>query len=143
MGQHFEIVFSLFIRDDAPADILAELRWHLGLSAQRPATLIVDYDEPQLIPDIESNWMPGIETATFTRQHVHTKGDVEHHAWGLYVRVMWGDDRWSEVWWQFATLLAKWAADDGYAGFYRELDDHDPRALVIRNGELEIGERGQ
>lgn len=35
MSGHYEIVFSLFIRDDVPPEILAELRWRLGLTADR------------------------------------------------------------------------------------------------------------
>jgi hypothetical protein len=141
VGNHYEVVFSVFIRDDAPDEVLAELRWHLGLSAERPPALVVDYDGPQLRPDLQSSWMPGSETATLTRQHLYNKGGVEHHAWGLYVRVMWGDDQWSEVWWQFAALLAKWAAEDGYAGFFREYFDQHPTAIVFRNGDFEIGDK--
>src|SRR5690242_4942006 len=122
MSGHFEIVFSVFLRDDTPAAVLDELRWQLGLARERPGQLVIDYDEPQLRP-AASSYLPGGETANLERQYRYTAPTGEHYAWGLHVRLFWLDDTWAEVWLQVAEWLAPWAEDDGYAGFFREEAD--------------------
>lgn len=137
MSQHFEIVFSVFLRDDIPADMLAELRWHLGLSTGQPEQLAIDYGEPTLRPNTPS-YLPGGESVQLERQHRGTSPSGEHYAWGLYARLFWLDDQWADVWWQVAEWLAPWAEDEGYAGFYREEFEDTPAILLIRNGEVHL-----
>ncbi|GIH13079.1 hypothetical protein [Rugosimonospora africana] len=88
MSGHFEVVFSVFLRDDTPAEVLAELRWHLGLSPERSPRLTIDDDEPLLSPGTPS-YLPGGETATLNRQYRYTSSGGDHYAWGLHARVYW------------------------------------------------------
>ncbi len=139
MSQHFEIVFSVFLRDDTPADVLAELQWHLGLSTEQPEHLAIDYGEPLLRPSAPS-YLPGGESVKLERQHRYTSPSGEHYAWGLYARLFWLDDQWADVWWQVAEWLAPWVEDEGYAGSYREEYEDTPVILLIRNGEAHLRE---
>jgi hypothetical protein len=139
---HYEVVFSLFLRDDLPADVLNELRWHLGLSSERPTRPVIDYEGPQLRPAATS-YLPGGETASLQRQYRHSANGTDHYAWGLHVRLFWLDDQWAEVWWQVAAWLAAWADEDGYAGFFREEAEATPTLLVVRGGEPELREGDQ
>src|SRR6266487_575630 len=111
MSFHYEVVFSLFLRDDIPSGVLDELRWHLGLSTQQPDACAIDYDWPQMRPD-ERSYLPGGEVAVLRRQYRYSQSGVQHHAWGLYARLFWLDDRWAEAWWQVAAWLAPYADGD-------------------------------
>lgn len=133
MSFHYEVTFSLFLRDDTPVEVLDELRWHLGQSSERPEICVVDYDGPVLLP-AESSPLAGGEVATLQRQYRFTQNGAEHFSWGVHARLYWLDDHWAEVWWQVATWLAPYA-DDGYAGFFREENDEQPTLLLMRSGE--------
>ena len=134
MSSHYEVIYSLFLKDDTPDHILAELRWHLGLSPEKPSNLIIDYETPQLAVQTES-YLPGDEIAVLK----HQNRTSHSRAWGLHCRAFWKDDGWAELWWQFAELLAAWADNDGYIGSWREADhDETPTALVSRGGKLVI-----
>jgi hypothetical protein len=141
MSAHYEIVFSLFLRDDTPDEVLAELRWQLGLAAGRPELWALGYQTPVLAPG-EPSRLPGGESAALSRQYLSTLAGVDRYAWGLHVRVLWLDDVWGEVWWQVATWLSRYAAGDGYAGFYRESDAHEPTLFVVREGQPYLCEFG-
>ncbi|WP_199444520.1 hypothetical protein [Umezawaea beigongshangensis] len=137
MSQHYEIVFSLFLRDDTPGDVLDELRWHLGADQPAPRAPVVP-GGPHLRPD-PGSFLPGGDSASLRRQYRFTRGDQDWHAWGLSARVLWSDDTWAEVWWQFAQWLAPFADEDGYAGFFREETDENPTLLLVRRGEPLLG----
>jgi hypothetical protein len=130
MSAHYEVVFSLCLRDDTPADALDELRWHLGLAGQRPGVWALGYDTPQLRPD-EASPLPGGEAAALCRQAA---------GWGLHTRLRWADERWAEVWWQVVAWLSRYAGQDGYAGFYRAEHDEQPTVLVVRGGRPYLSE---
>jgi hypothetical protein len=56
--------------------------------------------------------------------------------------VYWLDDDRAELAWQFGELLAAWADNDGYMGFWREADfDETVTVLIARDGKLHIPER--
>lgn len=139
---HFEVVFSLFLREDTPDDVMHELRYHLGLSTQRPANLEIDYGHPVLEPNPDS-YLPGGEQAVLRKQYRYHRAGVEHHAWGLHVRLHWVDDAWGELWWFVASWLAPFVEDNGYAGFYREDRDERPTALIVLDGEPHVGVAGE
>jgi hypothetical protein len=134
VSSHYEVVFSLFLRDDTPSVVLDELRWHLGLLTQRPEVCAIEDDWPQLRPN-ERTYLPGGEVALLQRQYRYSRAGVEHHAWGLYTRQFWLDDHWAAAWWRAAAWLAPHADGDGYAGFFREEGDERPTLLLIRGGE--------
>jgi hypothetical protein len=144
MSYHYEVVFSLFLRDDTPSDLLDELRWHMGLSEERSTTPATDMDYPLMRPG--DSYLPGGDLAVLQRQYRYDDASgVKHYAWGVYARMFVLDDAMGEVW-QIATWLAPHAEDDGYAGFFREETDERPRLLAIRGGELysyELGEQPQ
>jgi hypothetical protein len=129
----YEVVFSLFLRDDTPGEVLAELRWHLGLAADRPGPWALGYETPVLRPG-ESSRLAGGESAALSRQYRTDAAGAGRPAWGLHVRVFWPDDQWAELWWQVAAWLSRYAASDGYAGFYREADGAEPTLLLVRGG---------
>lgn len=145
MSLHYEVVFSLFLRVDTPDEVLAELRWHLGLCTQRPGLWALGYETPVLAPG-ESSRLAGGESAALSLQYRSgvagsPQTSTEEHAWGLHARLFWLDDQWAEVWWQVVTWLSPYACD-GYAGFYREQDEEQPTSLLIRDGVSYLCEFG-
>jgi len=133
---HYEVVFSLFLRDDTPSEVLDELRWHVGVSDQQPATSAIDTDYPLMRPG-ESR-LPGGDVAILQRQYRYDDAHgVEHHAWGLYVRLFMLDDDLGQTA-DIATWLAPYADEDGYIGSFREVADEQPTLLLIRDGELHL-----
>lgn len=142
MSQHYEVVFSLYLRDTTPPAVLEELGWHLGLLAQRPPDCYLAYDTPILAPDPASR-LPGGDSAHLARVYRFTRNQVDHFAWSFYLRALWLDDQWGEVWWQVATLIAPHAVQDGYAGFFRELDDEHPTHFLLRQGKPYFAVHGE
>jgi hypothetical protein len=138
MGTHYEVVYSLLLRDETPEDMLAEFRWHLGLSSEKPENMTVDCDVPLLSAD-QAGYLPGGAFAVLRRQSRGT-----HETWGLYSRVYWDDDTWAENWWAFGELLAKYADGDGYIGFWRDADfDTAVTEMIARGGGLEFSTRDE
>jgi hypothetical protein len=141
MSNHYEVVFSMFLRDSAPAEVLDELRWHLGLAAQRPDSCVISHEEPQMCP-AGSNVLPGGEAARLRRQQRYRRAGAPHYAWGLYARLLWPGDQWAGLWGRVALWLSAHAEDDGYAGFFREEHDERPTLLLIRGGRPYLCEPG-
>jgi hypothetical protein len=137
MSSHYEMVFSLFLRDDTPGDVLDELRWHLGLSEQRPTISALHTDYPLMRPG--DSYLPGGDVTVLQRQYRYDEmPGVKHYAWGLYARLFWLDDHWAQASWQIANWLAPYVEEDGYAGFFREETDERPTLLVIHGGEAHL-----
>lgn len=69
MSDHYEVVFSCFLRDDTPESVMAALRWHLGMDAEFPENL--DDDEGQLYPllgpDNHNSSLPGGDVVSLRR----------------------------------------------------------------------------
>ncbi|MDT7782948.1 MAG: hypothetical protein QOF58_1367 [Pseudonocardiales bacterium] len=139
MSSHYEVVFSTFLRDDTPPAVLDELRYHLGVTEQRPHNLVIDYDFPVLRPDTDS-YLPGGDHVALRRQLRGHHANGEHHAWGLHARLYWLDDQWAEIWWQVVSLLAPHVEDDGYAGHFREEYDERATSLIILGGAPHLSE---
>lgn len=132
MSAYYEVVFSLFIRDDTADEELGALRWHLGLSEQRPRECTIDTEYPLLRPHDDSR-LPGGDVVAFQRQRVYS--GRREYAWGLHTRLYWLDDVWADHWIEVATWLASLADGDGYAGHFREETDEQPGLLfLVRDG---------
>ncbi|MCG8921546.1 hypothetical protein [Lentzea sp. CC55] len=139
MSFHYEVVFSLFLRENTPAEVLDELRYHLGLAPEPPRNPVLDYDFPVLRPNPDS-YLPGGEHAALREQLRGFNDEGDLHAWGLHARLFWLDDQWAEVWWQVVQWLAPHVEDNGYAGFVREEADERPAVLTFHNGEFRLDE---
>jgi hypothetical protein len=84
MSDHYEVVFACFLRDDTPDDVLDALRWHLGLLADRPASLDPDeHDEQRLLPDPDTR-LPGREFVELRRQERGYLGGETIYEWGRH-----------------------------------------------------------
>ena len=119
MSQHYEVVFSMFLRDDTPQEILDELRWRLGESSERPAACALSFRDRLLIPGADYSdiflFLPGTEVTSPLR--LQDRGTVirwvagqeqreQRYAWGLHVRLVWRDDQWADVWLRIAIWLS-------------------------------------
>jgi hypothetical protein len=67
MSGHYEVVFSLFLRAETPKAVLDELHWHLGLSSERPDSLVIGTCASELTPNRDS-YLPGGCVAILKRQ---------------------------------------------------------------------------
>ncbi len=128
MSVQYEVVLACFLRDEAPADILDALRWHLGLLASRPPSVsAADHPDRLLCPDPAST-LPGGDIASLQRQR-HTLADGgQAQAWGLYSRTVWPDDALAGL----ATVLELVAGnidEPGYGGYYRDVRSMDATAF--------------
>jgi hypothetical protein len=139
MSQHYEVVFSMFLRDDVSVEALHELHWQLGLGATMPAIRVLAGDSPVLTPALRAKGRRGrvarsAEMATLQRQYRSTGAGAEResHGWGLHARLYWPEELWSRNWWLIANWLAE-HAEDGYAGFYRAESVDEPNVLIIRD----------
>jgi hypothetical protein len=99
-------------------------------------------DEPQLMPTPDSS-LPGGDAVRLWRQYRFTQRGVDHFAWGVYIRLMWGDDTWANHWLPVAVWLAPHAERDGYAGFFRMESEEEPTLLLLRRGVAYLCEFGR
>jgi hypothetical protein len=142
VSSHYEVVFSVHLRDDIPPNVLDELRWHLGERPNRPERLTVDYGDPLLQVDTGS-YLAGGEHASLERTHRYRQRGSDHHAWSFFARLLWLDDVWAECWWQVATWLAQHAETTGYAGFWREECAIWPTVLLLGGGHAYLATPGE
>jgi hypothetical protein len=98
--------------DDAPAELLDELRWHIGLGPHAPERLSYPQGSPEyplLYPDAEHVTTVGAQAAVLRRLIHHYRpayeGDEPVHVWSLLLRVEFGDDLLEPV-----TDLVPWLA---------------------------------
>jgi hypothetical protein len=131
MSLRYEVVFSCFLVDDTPAEVLDELRWHLGLPDGPLTTRDGEDACPLLRPDPDS-YLPGGEVAFLRRQMRGTRRGHDIHAWGLFTRNGWHDDAIGEMA-IILDLIAPNVVEDGYGGYFREEYDAEPRAFVFRD----------
>lgn len=135
MSLHYEVVFSCFLDDETPPDILDALRWHLGLRDEPPATLGLDAkDDPYrlLSPDPDS-YLPGGDVASLRRQRVGFTAAGDVFQWGLHSRNHWLDDDLGELV-TILDLVAPHVVEDGYGGHFREVYDTDLTVFEFRDG---------
>ncbi|MCQ4209411.1 hypothetical protein [Streptomyces longispororuber] len=133
MSDHFEAVFSCFLRDDTPDSVLETLRWHLGLDDEEPEGLDAENTPyPLLVPDSNSR-LPGGDTASLRRtvQEFTTSG--ERYEWELFARCYWVDDftLWLD---DLLTLIAPHVARPGYGGHIRGEYGTDLKTITFRGG---------
>lgn len=131
----YEMVFTCFLKDDAPQSVLDTLRWHMGLLTDRPAAVGADeYPHPLLTPNPDTDRpLPGGEFARLERQ---SRGG--HDAWGLFVRVLRPDLLDDVV--SLLELLAPHVDEPDYAGYFRA--EADPWPSVFRFHEGTYGVTG-
>ncbi|MFC5911647.1 hypothetical protein [Streptacidiphilus monticola] len=133
MSLHFEVVFTCFLRDDTPGTVLDVLRWHLGLSTERPTGLDPDEHTYQVLaPDPDSR-LPGGDVASLRRQSRGFAAGMELFAWGLLSRNHWLDDEMGELV-TILDLLAPHIEEPGYGGYFREEYDAEPTVFTFQNG---------
>ncbi|SCL48220.1 hypothetical protein [Micromonospora chersina] len=139
MSLHYEVVFSCFLDDETPPDVLDVLRWHLGMRDERPATLDAE-DHPYrlLAPDPDS-YLPGGDVASLRRQRVGFTATGERFQWGLHSRNYWLDDDLGELV-SILDLIAPHVVEDGYGGHLREEYDTDLVVFEFRDGSY-VGNR--
>ena len=132
MSAHYEVVFSCFLRDDTPAEILDALRWHLGLVAGQPADSEPG-QRPLLLPDPASS-LPGGDVASlrFQSHGIDTSGRAA--AWGLFSRSLWPDDAMGQLS-TIMELIAPHVAREGYGGYFRDVTTADATAFEFRPAE--------
>lgn len=135
VSDHYEIVISCFLRADTPERVLSELRWHLGLTEQRPAHLSEETAPyPLLYPDPDGR-LPGGDVAQLRLHRSITTADGRHE-WGLYVRTCYLDDAMGDV--SIALdLVAPYVSgiNGSYGGSIREvLNDDMPSIITFVGG---------
>ncbi|MEU0834048.1 hypothetical protein [Streptomyces sp. NPDC005969] len=133
MSLHYEVVFACLLRDDTPDAVLDALRWHLGLTPERPAGL--DGEErtyPLLSPDPDSR-LPGGDFASLQRQSWGFTTSGERHVWGLFSRNLWLDDMMGDLD-PIMGLLAPHVEEPGYGGHFREEFDVEPTVFTFHAG---------
>jgi hypothetical protein len=119
MSMHYEVVFSCFLRDDTPEEVIDALRWHLGLAAEWPASLAADEPAERLLRSDQASNLPGGDIASLRRQAVPGAAESDVYAWGLFSRNLWLDDAMGSMT-AIMELLAPHAAESGYGGYFRE-----------------------
>ncbi|GAB2611584.1 hypothetical protein GCM10027168_50580 [Streptomyces capparidis] len=133
MSSYYEVVFTCFLRDDTPDAVLGALRWHLGLTPERPAEPEAEeHAYPLLAPDPDSR-LPGGEFATLLRQPRGFSAEGELHSWGLFSRNYWLDDDLGELV-TVLDLLAPHVEEPGYGGYFREEYEAEPTLLTFHDG---------
>ncbi|MBV2365874.1 hypothetical protein [Streptomonospora nanhaiensis] len=156
MSDHYEVVFSCFLRDDTPRSVLAELRWHLGVDDEPPETVDLDRcPAPLLDPDPDSP-LPGGDVGHLRRQsRTDSHGPDadpglrerlldggERHAWGLYSRSHWLDDDLGRVC-DVLELVAPHLDHSGYGGHYRDVYGSEVTVFVFDgDGGYEVRKPG-
>jgi hypothetical protein len=125
MSLHYEVMFSCYLLDDTPVEVIEELRWHLGLPGGRLATADAGDAYPLLRPDPDSR-LPGGDVASLQRQlRGHPAG-----VWGLFARNLWLDDDLGAMT-TILDLISPYVAEDGYGGCFRETHDIKPTVFVF------------
>jgi hypothetical protein len=134
MADIFELLVALHLSADVPPDELAELRWHLGLAelpAARPLTgHVEDADPAPVLAARGPGWkIPGTDLADLVER--------ERGGWSLTARQEIHPDEF-DVLRALLTGLARHAQVEGFAGYLRFYEDHDPQPILITAGALTL-----
>ncbi|MET9874057.1 hypothetical protein ABZZ36_05395 [Actinacidiphila glaucinigra] len=136
MSEHYEVVFSCFLRDDTPAPVLAALRWHLGMDREDPADLDPDaHPYPLLVPN-NNSCLPGGDLVSLRRTVQRFTVSGEEYEWELFSRSYWVDD-FTVYLDSLLKLLAPHVARPGYGGFIRHEYDTEADVFTFRDGSYE------
>jgi len=133
MSDYYEFVISCFLPEDTPEPVLAELRWHLGETDERPPHLDKDA-YPLMAPD-EVSYLPGGDIAILRLQVVglHPETHADIYEWALFARNYYHEDVIGEVEHLFQ-LVASYATEAGYGGHLRSLAYPSRHEFVFRGG---------
>jgi len=133
VSEHFEVVFSCFLRDDIPAPVLAALRWHMGVDDDRPDALDPDdHPYPLLSPDDNSR-LPGGDFVSLRRTAQEFTTSGKRYEWELFSREDWVDDLTLHLD-AFLELIAPHVADSGYGGHIRHVYGTEMKPLNFHDG---------
>jgi hypothetical protein len=138
MSDHYEVIFTAFLRDDTPEKVLNELRWHLGLTEDKPPAVEGDpYASRLLLADPDTP-LPGGSVASLQRQfRYRSRGGAEHYAWGLLARSYWLDDELGEVS-TILDLIAPYVEENGFGGYFRDVNDEIPTVFAFHDGSYSV-----
>ena len=137
---HYEWMLTLRLRPDVPATFLAELRFHLGLSAEPPELRELDYDWPCLVADLDDA-LPGGSVRSLIPQRPYPN---RPGSYGLFVRTFVLDDGMYELMSTVPQWLARWSLTEGWIGLVREELDLQPWLyFYAQDGRAYAGEPGK
>jgi hypothetical protein len=140
MSLHYEWTLSLRLRADTPEPFLDELRFHLGLTDQRPAEPSLEFDWPCLLPDQDAA-LPGgaVRSLVPLQPYLNHPGSL-----GLYVRTFVLDDGMYELMQCVPAWLAPWSLTQGWIGHAREeFDLHPWLYFYVQGGHAYAAEPGK
>ncbi|MFG3287613.1 hypothetical protein ACGF3G_02210 [Streptomyces sp. NPDC048179] len=132
MSDHYEVVFSSFLRDDTPASVLAALRWHMGMDDEGPEDLARDdHPYPLLLPG--GSRLPGGDIVSLRRSVQELTSSGTRYEWELFVRIYWVDDLTLYLG-ALLELIAPHVAGRGYGGYIRDVHDTEVKAFTFHDG---------
>ena len=111
---HYELVLSLWLRPDTPAEYVDELRYHLGMTDESPGALEL---ADRVFAGGGDDYLTGGIIATLKLAQPFANRPA---AWGLHVRTFVLDDSMYELLTVVPPWLARWSATQGWIGFARE-----------------------
>ncbi|MFD3437551.1 hypothetical protein ACFWU3_08600 [Streptomyces sp. NPDC058685] len=133
MSDHYEVVFSCFLRDDTPASVMNDLRWHLGMDAEDPEDLDDGQLRPLLAPGNDNSRIPGGDIVSLRRTVQGFTQSGERYEWELFARNDWIDDSMLYLR-DLLDLLAPHIAHPGYGGHFRDCYDTAVTVFDFRDG---------
>lgn len=138
MSNHYEWILSLRLKPETPDSFLAELRYHLGLSDEKPETPELDCDYPCLVPD------DSLAGGGFRSLVLQTPYLDRPSGWGLFLRTEVLDDGMYELVQIVPPWLARWSLTQGFIGWARErLSLHPWMNFYVQEGHAYWGAPGK
>lgn len=132
MSDHYEVVFSCFLRDDTPAPVLAALRWHMGMDDECPDDLDSDdHPYPLLLPG--NSRLPGGDAVCLRRTVQEFTASGERYEWELFARHYWVDDLTLHLE-ALLELIAPHVARRGYGGHIRDEYQTEVKTFTFHDG---------
>jgi hypothetical protein len=132
MSDHYEVVFSCFLRDDTPAPVLAALRWHMGIDDEGPDDLDPD-DHPYPLLLSGQGRLPGGDIVSLRRTVQEFTSSGKRYEWELFVRIYWVDDLTLYLD-ALLQLIAPHVARRGYGGYIRDEYDIEVKTFKFHDG---------
>lgn len=132
MSFHYEVVVSIYLREEIAESVVPEVRWHCGLGPP-PEDLM--FSDAHVFGAEDVSYVPGGDVTRLAQDTGTSWGPM----WGLFVRRFMLDDGFYELLSPICQLLAA-VAVDGFAGFWREEADFLPTILVVRGGHTYFAE---
>ncbi len=132
MSDHYELVFSSFLRDDTPASVLAALRWHMGMDDEDPEDLDRD-DHPYPLLLRGQSPLPGGDNVSLRRSVPESTSSGTPYGWELFVRIYWVDDLTLHLD-ALLQLIAPHVVRRGYGGYIRDVHDTEVETFKFHDG---------